>query len=416
MKRRVAVTGMGAISPIGNTINEIWANIKAGKCGIGEISLYDTSDQKVKIAAEAKVDFADYIDKKKLRTLDRSNQFALAASKVAIEDSGLDLEKEDRSNIAVYISSGIGGLGTMEKEIKSGMQRGMDRISPFFIPMSIANLSASHVAMEYGFHGSVMCHVTACAGSNTSIGEAFRQIRDGYFDLALAGGAEASVTSAGIGGFTSMRALSDSNDPARASIPFDADRSGFVLGEGGAVLVLEEWERAHARGAKIYGEIVGYGATCDAAHVTAPDENGTWAAKAMKDAIADAGIELEQIDYINAHGTSTPLNDKIETKAIKLAFGEHAYKLKVSSTKSMTGHLLGAAGAMEAIISLLAMQSSYIPATIGYKNPDPDCDLDIVPNTGIEQQVNYVLSNSLGFGGHNVMLCFKRYGKDENGV
>lgn len=412
MKRRVAVTGVGAISPIGNTIDEIWANIKAGKCGIGEITLYDTSEQKVKIAAEAKVDFADYIDKKKLRTLDRSNQFALAASKVAIEDSGLELEKEDRSNIAVYISSGIGGLGTMEKEIRSGVQRGMDRISPFFIPMSIANLSASHVAMEYAFHGSVMCHVTACAGSNTSIGEAFRQIRDGYMDIALAGGAEASVTSAGIGGFTSMRALSDSNDPARASIPFDADRSGFVLGEGGAVLVLEEWERAHERGAKIYGEIVGYGATCDASHVTAPDENGSWAAKAMKDAVADAGIELEQIDYINAHGTSTPLNDKIETKAIKLAFGEHAYKLKVSSTKSMTGHLLGAAGAMEAIISLLAMRNSYIPATIGYKNPDPDCDLDIVPNTGIEQEVKYVLSNSLGFGGHNVMLCFKRYGKD----
>ena len=410
--RKVVVTGLGAVTPIGNTVSQMWDSIKAGKCGIDTITHYDIEGRKVTLAGEVK-DFnpEERIEKGALRKLDMFTVFALAAAGEAMEDSGLDMEKEDRDRCGVIFSSGIGGLGTIQNECTRGLNKGFDRVSPHFIPMSISNMAAGHIAIKYGLNGMCTCVVTACASGTNAIGDAFRQIRDGYHDVMVCGGSEASITELGIGGFTSMKALSESKDPNRASIPFDKERNGFVMGEGAGVLVLEDYDHAVARGAKIYCEIVGYGATCDANHVTAPLADGSMAAKAMTKAMEDGKVYPSSVNYINAHGTSTSLNDKGETKAIKLAFGENADKLMVSSTKSMTGHLLGASGAVEAIITALSVHNDIVPPTINYQVPDEECDLDIVPNKMREVTVNYAMSNSLGFGGHNASIVFKKWSK-----
>lgn len=414
MKRRVVITGMGAVSPIGNTAEEMWQSAREGRCGIGPITHFDTTNHKVKLAGEVKdLDFTPYLDKKELRRMDLFSQYAMVAAIQAWRDSGLDYEKIDPTRFGVDISSGIGGINTIETEYERGREKGFDRVSPFFVPMDISNLAAGNVAIKLGAKGMCTCVVTACAGGSNAIGDAFRMIRDGYQELMLAGGSEAAVTKLAIGGFTSMKALCESDDPTRASIPFDAERSGFVMGEGAGVLMLEEYEHARARGAKIYAEIVGYGATCDAYHITSPAPGGEGGARAMVEAVKDAGIQPEDIDYINAHGTSTSLNDKFETAAVKVAFGDHAYKLAMSSTKSMTGHLLGAAGAIEAIITARALQDGFIPATINYRTPDPECDLDIVPNEGRKAELRYAMSNSLGFGGHNASLVLKKYEEEK---
>lgn len=407
--RRVVVTGLGAVTPIGNNVKDMWEAVKEGRCGIDRITHYDTTGRAVTLAAEVKnFDAEAVIDKSELRKMDDYTVYAVSAAVEAVKDSAIDFAKEDTMRCGVIISSGIGGLTTIQKECLRGEEKGYDRVSPHFIPMSISNMAAGHVAIKFGLHGMCTAVVTACAGGTNAVGDAFRQIRDGYQEVILCGGAEASITPFGIGGFTSMRALSTSADPARASIPFDKERNGFVMGEGAGVLVLEEYEHAVKRGAKIYCEVAGYGATCDANHVTAPLADGSMAAACMTNAMKDAGIKPEQIDYINAHGTSTSLNDKGETNAIKLAFGEHAYKLMVSSTKSMTGHMLGASGAVEAVITALSVQNDIVPATINYKVADENCDLDIVPNTARNTQVNYAMSNSLGFGGHNATIILKK--------
>jgi len=410
MKRRVVVTGLGAVTPVGNTVKDMWDNIKQGKCGIDFITAFDTTDFKVKIAAEVKgFNPEERIDKRAAKRMDRFTQFAVAAAKEAFKNAGLENADFDRSRFGVLISSGIGGLATIESEHKKALERGFDRVSPFFVPMNIANLAAGHVAIELGAKGSCSCVVTACAGGTNAIGEAFRHIRDGYAEIVVAGGAEASITPLGIAGFSSMKALCESNDPARSSIPFDAERSGFVMGEGAGILILEEYNHAVARGANIIAEIVGYGATCDSYHITAPCPDGAGAAAAMEQAIKDAGISPGNIQYINAHGTSTPLNDAIETAAVKKAFGGHANNLAISSTKSMTGHMLGASGAVEAVITVMAVAEGFLPPTINYKCPDPECDLDIVPNHGRECEVKYAMSNSLGFGGHNASVIFRKF-------
>lgn len=408
--RRVVVTGLGAITPIGNTVPQMWEAVKAGKCGIDKITLFDTTDRKVTLAGEVKNYVPEEVlDKREVRKMDRYVQFAMTAAKEAMQDAAINLETVDTSRCGVIVSSGIGGLGTIEAEDKKGMEKGYDRVSPHFIPMVISNMAAGNIAIAYGFHGMCTCPVTACASGTNAIGDAFRQIRDGYAEVMICGGSEASITPLGIGGFTSLKALSQATDPKRASIPFDQERSGFVMGEGAGILILEEYEHAVKRGAKIYCEVAGYGANCDAHHITAPLEDGSMAAKCMQMAIADAGIISENIDYINAHGTSTPLNDKGETKAVKLALGEHAGDVMMSSTKSMTGHLLGASGAVEGIITALSVQNDFVPATINYQVPDENCDLDIVANKGRNAAVNYAMSNSLGFGGHNATVVFKKY-------
>lgn len=408
--RRVVVTGIGMITPVGNNTSDSWNAVKNGECGIGPITHYDTTGRKVTLAGEVKdYDPAATIDPKELRKMDRFVQFAMTAASEAVEASGIDFASENTERAGVIISSGIGGFATIQSEIIKGNEKGYDRVSPYFIPQIISNMAAGQIAIKYGLNGMCSCVVTACAGGTNAIGDAFHRIRDGYEDVMLCGGTEACITEIGIGGFTSMRALHTGNDPKRASIPFDKDRSGFVMGEGAAVLVLEEEEHAKKRGADIYGEVVGYGANCDANHITAPLEDGSMAAKCLTLALNDANVKPEDIDYINAHGTSTHLNDSGETKAIKLAFSEHAKKLMVSSTKSMTGHLLGAAGAVEAGFSVLALKDGFVPATIGYENFDEECDLDIVPNVGRNKDIRYAVSNSLGFGGHNACLVFKKY-------
>lgn len=408
--RRVVVTGIGMITPVGNNTSDSWNAVKNGECGIGPITHYDTTGRKVTLAGEVKgYDPAATIDPKELRKMDRFVQFAMTAASEAVEASGIDFASENTERAGVIISSGIGGFATIQSEIIKGNEKGYDRVSPYFIPQIISNMAAGQIAIKYGLNGMCSCVVTACAGGTNAIGDAFHRIRDGYEDVMLCGGTEACITEIGIGGFTSMRALHTGNDPKRASIPFDKDRSGFVMGEGAAVLILEEEEHAQKRGAKIYGEVVGYGANCDANHITAPLEDGSMAAKCLTLALNDANVKPEEIDYINAHGTSTHLNDSGETKAIKLAFSEHAKKLMVSSTKSMTGHLLGAAGAVEAGFSVLALKDGFVPATIGYENFDEECDLDIVPNVGRNKDIKYAVSNSLGFGGHNACLVFKKY-------
>lgn len=409
MKRRVVITGMGAISPIGNTATEMCNNALAGVVGIEKIVGFDTADQKVTLAGEVKnYEPTDYFDRMSARRMAKFTQFALIAAREAVAQSGIDMSVEDPNRFGVNVSSGIGGLPTIEAEHEKGMKRGFDKVSPLFVPMAISNMAAGTLAIEFGFKGSASCIVTACASGTNAIGEAFRQIRDGYADGFLTGGAESTVSPLGIGGFTSMKALHEGDDPARASIPFDKDRSGFVMGEGSGVLMLEEYEHAVKRGAKILGEIVGYGVSCDAHHMTAPLEDGSGAAQCMKNAMKDAGIEPYQVGYINAHGTSTPMNDRGETAAVKLAFGEHAENLLMSSTKSMTGHLLGASGAVEAIITVNALAEGMAPPTMGYVNPDPDCDLNIVPNKAVSMDAEYAMSNSLGFGGHNATLVFRK--------
>lgn len=408
--RRVVITGLGAVSPIGNDVNTVWNSIEQGVCGIAPITHFDTSDYKVKLAGEVKdLDMEVYFSKRDLKFNDRFTQFARIVSKQAMIDAGFEKDPKDAMRFGCMIGSGIGGIDTIEQASKTLEGRGPSRVSPFFIPMSLANLAAGQVAIDWGLKGATSCVVTACAAASNAIGEAFHRIRDGYEDVMLTGGSEAAITPLAIAGFQSMRALHTGEDANRASIPFDADRSGFVMGEGAGALVLEELEHAKARGAKIYAEIVGYGASCDAHHITAPLDDGSGGAQAMVQAIKDAKILPENIDYINAHGTSTPLNDKTETAAVKAAFKEHAYQLAMSSTKSNTGHLLGASGAIEAIISIKALQNSLIPPTIHYQNPDAQCDLDIVANTPRKQDIRYAMSNSLGFGGHNASLIFKKW-------
>lgn len=409
-KRRVVITGLGGVSPIGNTLEEILESIKTSKCGIDKIKNFDTEDFEVKLAGEIKdLDFKEYLDSKSLKRMDKVNIFALIAAIKAVSNSGLILEDLDKDRLGVYISSGIGGLETIENQHIRGIKNGFEKVSPFFIPMVIVNLTASHIASYFGFNGSCICPVTACAGSTTAIGEAFRNIKGGYSEIILAGGAEASITPLGIGGFASMKALSTSRYKDRASIPFDKERSGFIMGEGAGVLVLEELEHALNRDANIYGEILGYGSTCDAGHITQPNEDGIFAAKAMENAILEGDISKIQVEYINAHGTSTPLNDKYETKAIKRLFGETYEDILVSSTKSMTGHLLGASGAIEAIITLISMKEGILPPNINYKIKDDECDLNIIENDYIIKDIKYALSNSLGFGGHNASILFKNW-------
>lgn len=409
-KRRVVVTGIGTINPIGHNVEETWKSIEEGKCGIAPISLFDTKDMKVTLAGEVKdFDVTKYIDKKEAKKMDRFIQMGMIASHEAMLDSGLDINNIDSHRFGVIVSSGIGGLGSIEKNYQTGEKRGFDRVSPFFIPMTISNLAAGHIAIAYHAQGLCTCPVTACAGGTNAIGDAFRNIRDGYQDVMIAGGCEASVTPLGIGGFTSMKALSDATDPDRASIPFDKERNGFVMGEGAGILILEELEHALKRGAHIYGEMTGYGVSCDAHHITAPLPNGDGGAYAMQNALDDADISYDVIDYINAHGTSTHLNDLCETEAIKSVFKEHAYKLAVSSTKGHTGHCLGAAGGIEAVLSVLALEHDFIPPTLNYQVKDEECDLNVVPNIGVKKDLHYVMSNSLGFGGHNASIIFKEY-------
>lgn len=409
-KRRVVVTGIGTINPIGHNVEETWKSIEEGKCGIAPISLFDTNGMKVTLAGEVKdFDVTKYIDKKEAKKMDRFIQMGMIASHEAMLDSGLDINNIDSHRFGVIVSSGIGGLGSIEKNYQTGEKRGFDRVSPFFIPMTISNLAAGHIAIAYHAQGLCTCPVTACAGGTNAIGDAFRNIRDGYQDVMIAGGCEASVTPLGIGGFTSMKALSDATDPDRASIPFDKERNGFVMGEGAGILILEELEHALKRGAHIYGEMTGYGVSCDAHHITAPLPNGEGGAYAMQNALDDAGISYDVIDYINAHGTSTHLNDLCETEAIKSVFKEHAYKLAVSSTKGHTGHCLGAAGGIEAVLSVLALKHNFIPPTLNYQVKDEECDLNVVPNIGVKKDLHYVMSNSLGFGGHNASIIFKEY-------
>ena len=409
MKRRVVITGMGAVTPIGNNVKELWEGVREGRCGIAPITSFDSSPQKVHLAGEVKgLDITSRIPKAEARKMARFTQLGVIAALEAFEQSGITPENTDYDRCGVLVSSGIGSLPTIEEEHDRGRERGWDRVSPFFIPMSITNMAAGAIAIRLGLRGMCSCVVTACAGGTNAIGDAFRQIRDGYAEAMVCGGAESSITGLAVGGFTSMKALCETNDPDRASIPFDRERSGFVMGEGAGILVLEEYEHAKARGARILGEIAGYGATCDAYHITAPAPGGEGAARCMAQALADAGLAPEEIGYINAHGTSTPMNDKCETAAIKAVFGEGSCP-PVSSTKSMTGHLLGAAGGVEAIVTALALEEGFLPATIHYREPDPECDLDVIPNQGRKAQAEAALSNSLGFGGHNATLALKRF-------
>ena len=409
-KRRVVITGMGTVNPVGNSLSESWQAVRAGLCGIGPVTRYDTAEMKVKLAGEVKgLDIEGRLGKREAKKMDRFTQLSLVAADECISDSGLDCEAEHPDRCGVIFSSGIGGFETVGEAHKRGQARGYDSVSPFMIPMIISNMAAGHMAIRYGFKGMCSCVVTACAGGSNAVGDAFRHIRDGYAEVMLCGGGEAALTPLAMGGFTAMKALHEGQDPLRASIPFDAERSGFVMGEGAGALLLEELSHALGRGAKIYAEVIGYGANCDAHHITAPAPGGTGGAACIAQALADAGISPETVDYINAHGTSTPLNDASETAAIRAVFEDRAERLMVSSTKSMTGHLLGAAGAVEAIFTALALGEGYVPATIGYQVPDPACDLDIVPNQGRAAEIKVALSNSLGFGGHNAAIVLKKW-------
>ena len=411
MERRVVITGLGALTPIGNNTNEFWNGIKEGKCGIDQITKFDTTNFKVKLAAEVKgYNPEDYFDRREAKRLDKFSQYAMVASREAWKDSGLDKETEKMERVGIIIGSGIGGIETIEAENEKCIMKGPDRVSPMYIPMGILNMATGNVAIDIGAKGESMAMVTACASGTHCIGESFRMIKHGYQDVVLAGGTEAGITPLGIAGFTNIKALTKEPDKTRASIPFDKERSGFVMGEGAGVIVLEELEHAKKRGAKIYAEIVGYGATSDAYHITSPAPGGEGGARAMKIAMQEGNVNPEEITYINAHGTSTHLNDLSETQAIKTALGEeNAKKVMVSSTKGHTGHLLGAAGGVEAIVCAKAIEEGFVPATINYKVPDEECDLDVVPNEGRKVEIKYAISNSLGFGGHNSSILLKKY-------
>ena len=410
MERRVVITGLGAITPVGNNVEEFWKGIKEGKCGIDEITAFDTTGYKVHLAGEIKgYNAEDYFDKREAKRMDKFSQYAIIAAREAWKDSGLDKEKENMERVGVILGSGIGGLATIEKDNRSLVEKGPDRVSPMYIPMCIGNMAAGNVAIELGAKGESISMVTACASGTHCIGESFRMIKHGYQDVVIAGGTEAPITPSGIAGFTNIKALTQVTDKNRASIPFDKERSGFVMGEGSGVVILEELEHAKARGAKIYAEIVGYGATSDAYHITSPAPGGEGGARAMKIAMEEAGVKPEDITYINAHGTSTHLNDSCETQAVKAAFGDASSKVMVSSTKGHIGHLLGAAGGVEAVICAKAIEEGFVPATINYKVPDEECDLDVVPNEGRKVEVKYAMSNSLGFGGHNATILLKKY-------
>ncbi len=411
MNRRVVVTGLGAVTPVGIGKEEYWKALLAGKSGIERITRFDPSDYSTQIAGEVKdFDPAQYIDKKEAKRMDRFTQFAIAATKMAFDDAGINLEQEDRTRIGTVIGTGIGGMDTLHDQYKLLFEKGPGRISPFFVPMMIANMAAGQTSITFGLQGPNTCVVTACATGTNSIGDAFKIVQRGDADVMVAGGTEAAISPAAVAGFSSMKAMSTHNEePQKASRPFEKDRSGFIMGEGSGIVILESLEHALARGARIYAEISGYGYNADAYHITAPAPEGVQAARCMAMAIKDAGLEPAAVDYINAHGTSTPLNDKNETLAIKSLFGEHAYKMAVSSIKSMTGHLLGAAGGIECIASALTIANNIIPPTINYDTPDPELDLDYVPNKAREQIVNVALSNSFGFGGHNATILLRKY-------
>lgn len=409
--RRVVITGVGVKTPVGNQLDVFWDNIKNGRHGIKRIDTFDTSDIEVKVAAiNSDFDPLEYMEKKELRRTDLFCQFAIAAAQDALQDCGGDLkESYDPYRIGVIVGSGIGGMPTIEAEHQKFLEKGPKRISVFFVPAMISNMAAGMISIRTGFKGANYCPVTACASSNHALGEAFHKIRDGYLDACVTGGTEASLTKFAAAGFMNMTALTKSDDPDRASIPFDKERNGFVMSEGAGILILEELEHAKARGAKIYAEIVGYGATGDAYHITAPDPSAEGPAKCFEFAIQDAGITPDQVDYINAHGTSTGPNDVTETLAVKKVLGDHAKEIYMSSTKSMTGHMLGAAGAVEGIITSLALRNGIVPPTAGYRVPDEECDLNYVTNGAVKADIHYALSNSLGFGGHNATICFKKY-------
>ena len=414
-KRRVVITGLGTVNPIGNSVAESWQAARRGVCGIGPITAFDTTDFKVRLAGEVKnFDPETVMDKREAKKMARFTQLAVAAAAEAWADSALQADAEDSARMGVILSSGIGSLPTIEAEHARGETRGFEKVSPFFVPMSIANMAAAQVAIRFGLHGMCTCPVTACAGGSNAVGDAFHRLRDGYEDVMLCGGAESCISELGIGGFASMKALSTAADPMRASIPFDAERGGFVMGEGSGVLVLETLDHAAARGAKIYAEVVGYGANCDAYHFTAPAPGGAGGAACMALALQDAGVAPDAVEYINAHGTGTHMNDACETAAIHTVFGDWAKQLCVSSTKSMTGHLLGGAGGVEAVFTALALRDGFVPATINYQTPDPACDLDYVPNTGRPKALRYALSNSLGFGGHNACVLLKKWEGADN--
>ena len=410
MKTRVVVTGMGAITPIGNDVESFWQGLKDKTVGIAPITYFDTTDYKCKLAAEVKgFNAKDYMDAKAARRMEAFSQFAVAASKEALEHSGIDMEKEDPYRVGVCVGSGIGSLQAMEKDVNKLNEKGPSRVNPLLVPLMISNMAAGNVAIQFGLKGKCFNVVTACATGTHSIGEAFRSIQYGEADVMVAGGAEASITPIGIAGFTSLTALNTTEDASRASIPFDEDRNGFVMGEGAGVVVLESLEHVKARGANILAEVVGYGATCDAFHITSPAEDGSGAARAMENAIKDAGMAAEDIDYVNAHGTSTHHNDLFETKAIRLALGDHAEKVKINSTKSMIGHLLGAAGGVEFITCVKSIQDGFVHATVGLEKPGEGCDLDYTMGDGVSMNVDVAISNSLGFGGHNASLIVKKF-------
>lgn len=410
MSRRVVVTGMGAITPIGNNVESFWKGLKEKKLGFGPITQFDTTEYKAKLAAEVKdFDPKDYMDPKAAKRMERFVQLAVAATKEALEMSGLDVEKEDPFRVGVSVGSGIGSLQVMEREYKKLLERGPGRVNPLLVPLMISNMAAGNVSIQFGLKGKCINVVTACATGTHSIGEAFRSIQYGEADAMVAGGAESSITPIGVAGFTALTALTTADDPLRASIPFDKDRSGFVIGEGAGIVVLEELEHALARNAVIYGEVVGYGATCDAYHITSPAEDGSGAARAMADAIKDAGITPDQLDYVNAHGTSTQVNDRIETLAIKTALGDHAKNVKINSTKSMVGHLLGAAGGVEFITCIKSIEDGFVHATAGLVEEGEGCDLNYTKGEGVACEVKYAISNSLGFGGHNASILVKKF-------
>ncbi|MFL8936401.1 beta-ketoacyl-ACP synthase II [Rossellomorea oryzaecorticis] len=409
-KKRVVITGLGAVTPLGNDVQSTWSGILEGKTGIGPLTRLNADDYPAKVAAELKdFDIEQYVERKEARKMDRFTHYAVAASMMAVKDANLEINDENAHRVGVWIGSGIGGMETFENQYETFQKRGYRRVSPFFVPMIIPDMATGQVSIMLGAKGVNSCTVTACATGTNSIGDAFKVIQRGDADVMISGGAEAPITKMSVAGFCANTALSTNTDPEKASRPFDANRDGFVMGEGAGVVVLEELEHALKRGATIYAEVTGYGSTGDAYHITAPAPAGEGGARAMKMALEDGGVRPEELDYINAHGTSTPYNDKYETMAVKEVFGEHAYKLAMSSTKSMTGHLLGAAGGVEAIFTVLAMKDSMLPPTINLDTPDPDCDLDYVANEARKREVNVAMSNSLGFGGHNATLVFKKY-------